>query len=489
MKRQLLPLLLLAVFWVSSCLENTVRPEEASIGSDPGNIRVQAEFVPGSGADSVALIISANRNWFAHLNDPDNPITPDKTLSWASLSLTDHINTTGSAEETVVIVSFQRNKKESGRNAVLEIWMEGEIRLKVPVLQDGAVFHLDASASASEIECQGGDVTLSVDCNTDWTAEIAASSTGSATLSDVGGYDPAQITLTVDENTSLTDKKQIDVVFKTAGGLTKTVSVSQKTAVPYVSLISAAENKVTPLVDSMKITFKTNCPWTAEVIDATLQNASLDKTSGAGALEEQNITLNFTHNSSGDPMASQGLKVKIKVEGVEKPVEVSCTQTGALKVDFAGTFTPAIPTATGWAGSPATFSFTVGQQQYSIIISSNYTILVDKLLDFRGNSTKSYITFPGISGLKLVRIIGHFTYNKSCNFFSGQLKTDDFPSADAKNLSEYIDFFKYDSDYDLVIEVGTDEVKPETGRGCTLLAGSSKSNCRPRVNSFELVYE
>lgn len=422
-----LPLLLISTaILLGGCMENKVPVEEIAVNTDVESVTASAEFLPGANANEKVLIVTSNRSWYAHLDDIDNPVAIDQDVPWASIDVHEHLNLTKVRDEVAVTIRFNRNYSQTAINGKLDFYSEGDVFLSVPIVQEGAVYHLSATPDKTDANCSKDVINISVDCNTNWSAQIV-SSTAIVSLNTTAGFDPGTIEVLFEENYEVAVKNaQIKISATDCEDVL--IDLTQDKSEPYLKLSPANVYQLPGEAVSGKIIIQTNCAWTAEVASATLSDIVLSKTSEvAGISGDQEIEFSFT-NPGIDPKTQMNAIFSIKTDFAELKPEY--TQRCPLVVDFIhGTWDPALPTAT--SAEERYYTITAGESQYTISLcvfymKSNYMLIRGYL-----NPTYGFLTTPAIDGLTLKAIVLEKKANSS--YYKVTAKVEDLDGVKVAN--------------------------------------------------------
>ena len=491
---------------LTACIGADVSDGTVDMSANVEQITAQAEF--GTEGDNVrTVIIRSNRSWFAHLDDLDHPIDPTDPaarVSWATLSVERHQNLTNTTDETEIVITFNENFSAKNINGVLNIWCEGKIMQSIPVIQAGRVYRVSAHTDVDKAKCDSDVISVSVDCNTKWTARISDGSTAEVKLETSSGNGPGTINVTFGENFSQTEELNAQIVFSAKGCEDFVLTIPQSRAVPYVYVLPEYDGRVLggETVASLKI--RSNADWTAEVLESQLEDFTIINPNGVkGTSEPQSVNVSFKANDSGDPYEVRSAKVRFTAEGMDEPVVYEFRQRGVFTVSFedATAFTPEIPNTLisgdqdpdpdpakntnlcrpgKYIGDVDEFVYTSGK--YSMIVELSQYIRHDtssSSLYMMGAGKLPHIKFSGLEGITIDRMTMACTKE---GWFAGNVVAYDHILAD-KNTPEYTEYITQASwpapadgqvfliDFDLS-EKG---LEIPQGQGCTLRTSSKNS--------------
>ena len=481
-------LLLLALAGLTGCLEGRLAEKEAVVETDGTGVVAQAEFAAGSREDERLVVIRSNRSWFAHLNDLDNPVDPadpEASVPWGTLSTDHHVNLTNTTEETPVTIRFQRNYSQARINGILNIYSEGKIAASIPVVQEGAVYHLGADAVKSVAQCDADELVIRVDCNTAWTAQVASGSTAQVTLDTETGFDPGEVRVRFAENFSLSDKSA-DIVFSAQDCPDVTVHLTQNKAVPYLYVVEDADPRILGGATEASVRIRTNTDWTAEVLSSELDGFSIENASGASGISApQTVNVRFEANPATDPHDIRKATVRFNAAGLDAPVDFTFTQRGVLAVSFLDRtrFEPEI--ASSWGTTNLCrpdrskediddFVYTSGAYSYTIRLSQYMQHVTTNYLYVLGSGIRPTITLPGIEGMELQKLrLECRIMSGTIQGFAGEVLSDDYPAEGYVALTQYVNKITWNGAntkdlYNLDFDLGETGHLPATGRGCIL---------------------
>ena len=384
---------------LAGCFEDYVAVQDASVTSDLASITASAEFLPGTGEDEKVVRIKSNRSWYAHLSDAQSPTPVTESVPWGSIDVKEHMNLTKLEDEVDITVTFNRNCSETAIDGVLDFYSEGKKFYSVPIRQEGAVYHLNASAEKTDVNCDSDKAGISVDCNTAWTAEIIEA-TATATLDVTEGFDPGTVTISFEENIDPENEKSAKVRFSAQSCEPVIIEFTQSKAIPYLKFLESNVYKVPASQTKASLTFQTNCPWTASLESATLSGVTLSATSGSAG--ENKIDIEFT-NPGGDPRVVADALVKVQTAYDEKTA--TFTQRLPLVVIFNKANTEATPAYPAARGAQETLhAITRGDSTYELGFYQAYWKSASNGLCFCGQNTSDktygFVSFPAIDNLK-----------------------------------------------------------------------------------------
>lgn len=484
---------------LSGCLSKNLAESSVVIKTDSKEIVVPAEFSPDGTENIVKVNISANRSWFAHLNDIDHPVdaSGNEQVSWASLDVQNHENLTNVSDEASVSITFVRNLSNNPVNGTLDIYSDGGKCLSIPISQSGAVYHLDVTSERTEATCSPDKIVLKVNCNTEWSARIADGATAGVSLDCTSGFDPGEVVVSFTENFDASTTKEADIVFSATGCPDKTVHLTQSKAIPYINLSTSHNSKLEPRATQGSIVFQTNVPWTASVNpESTLENIVLSSTSGLPSAEPQSLTFTFSETGD-DPHIVNNATIVIQAEGVDEPLTVKMTQRSVLTIQFKV-----------YPEHPFDLLDTYPLDPYFIYVptSINTTGYECSVLNCRyrnvnlaqaGLQIKQDGRFglPVISGMTLKSVTAFFTYHNS--FKKLRLRVTDNPEDAINFTSGMLESYLISADWIHTFVLG-EKTDPEVLPGGKNLVGPKKDtryylycdiNTNNLINKLELAYE
>ena len=472
--RQFTLLLTIALITLSGCLGNK-EPDTERLYTDVESVTATAEFLPGSDENEKIVIVSSNRSWYAHLNDVDHPVAIDQEVQWASIDVREHLNLTKVLEEVPIAIRFNRNTSQAAINGKLDFYSEGEIFLSVPIVQEGAVYHLQAVPDKTDANCDQDVIHISVDCNTEWSAQIV-SATANVSLDKASGFDPGILSVSFEENYEVTEKyAQIKISASDCEDIL--INLTQDESVPYLKLSPSNVYQLPGDAVSGKIIIQTNCAWTAEVASATLSDVVLSKTQGdAGISGDQEIEFSFT-NPGGDPKTLLNAIFTIKTDYAELNPEY--TQRCPLILDFInGSWSPALPTSA--SADEKYYAVTAGESQYTISLCVFYMKSTYMLIRGYLNPTYGFLKTPAIDNLTLKTI--ELVKKKNSSYYKVTAKVEDLNGVKVANLvsDSTID------DVKVKWTLGDTGVEPQPGKSYKLLC-TQNQNCA--ASKIILYYE
>lgn len=474
-KFTVIPLTLAAAI-VAGCLNKEIAESVVSTpSSDVDAVTISADFLAEEGDSTKTVLITSNRSWSAHLNDLENPVSVGQKVGWAYLSEDGFLNLSKTTVTKEIKIIFTRNKVNVPKKGVLELYCEGKLSKTVGINQMGAVYRLDATAEKTDVTAASEEISINVNCNTDWTAKVADGATAGVTLSADRGYESGVLKVKFTENFSTKDAKSASIVISAEDCEDKVITFRQGLAVPYLELVSPATAKLDPSATQGVLSFKTNCDWNIETTGCTFRNFNLSATSGV-ITDNTSFSIPYTFNFSDDPKvaAKASFRISVSQPGVS-PVTVDVTQYGHFNLEFASIqFTPSLPTVDGgtilcgmrenglsgnehWKGkeyynetnNSITFKFKTAEgNEYALVADArlNARDHIDSKLkalyiwnlgngkdvaekDGGAKNIPPYWSYPGVEGMKLTKLIYHCVYdssNANNNRFNCWFFPDDF---------------------------------------------------------------
>lgn len=233
----------------------------------------------------------------------------------------------------------------------------------------------------------GGTVTLTITCNTTWTAACAE---GWATLSAASGTHNGSIIVTLAANTGTTDRTAT-ITVTADGGVTQSVAITQKApaVVPALTITpTSLGDQLAIVATPVTITVNSNVAWKVTSNEAWLQVAPSNGTGGSAKTvtltfdpntgAERNATVTF-ETTAGTPTATVTLPVKQLAPAVTPSITLSKTQidttadaaTVAISVNANVAWTAA-PSA-GWVTVAPTSGTGTGSENATITLTKNET--------------------------------------------------------------------------------------------------------------------
>lgn len=474
MKHQFTLAITITTIFLSGCLGNKEMDTE-TLYTDVESVTATAEFLPGSDENEKIVIVSSNRSWYAHLNDVDHPVAVDQEVEWASLDVREHLNLTKVLDQVPIAIRFNRNFSQTAIQGKLDFYSGGEVFLSVPVTQEGAVYHLQATPDKTDANCNQDVVHIAVACNTAWSAEIV-STTANVSLDKTSGFDPGTVSVTFGENYEVA-KKFAQIKISAKGCEDVLIDLTQDESVPYLKLSPANVYQLPGDAVSGKIILQTNCAWTAELTSATLSDVTLSKTHGdAGISGDQEIEFTFT-NPGGDPKTLLNAIFSIKTDFAE--INPEYTQRCPLVLDFIkGTWDPALPTST--SADERYYTVTAGESQYTISLCVFYMKSGYMLIRGYLNPTYGFLTTPAIGGLTLKAIVLEKKSNSS--YYKVTAKVEDMDGVKVANQ------ISNSEQGNVMVKwtLGDTGVEPQPGKSYKLLC-TQNQNCA--ASQIILYYE
>lgn len=466
---------------MTACVQVDKPESQANLTLDVPEINFQAEFTGIKNDSTVVLVVTANRSWFAVLNDLDNPIDPSdesQHVSWGSINIDGHTNLEHRTDTVHMQVTIYRNKSQVPVNGVLDFYASGGRIARVNLSQAGAVYHLDAVPDKLQAECRPDNIRISIDCNTNWTVEVI-NATADVELAGTSGYDPGVVELKFGENMDVSSAKSATVKISATGCQDRILNFTQKAAEPYAAWSDMMSERLHAWEQTGKVVFRTNCAWTMEAVDGKLQNVVLEKSSGpAGVMGDQEVTFTFT-NPEKDPQVMADATLILKTEYTE-PVTIKVYQRAPLIVDLTKSdsyYSPALPTKEGTQETTHTFNYE--GTDYSIAFMKPYFNGKNKVY-FKGDG--GYIKFPAIENATLAAVEvfikadgTHYKNNSAIFSVDGQIQiSDEFLFNQASTAANHRFILGYNG------------VKPEDSEVYMLKSLANMSCC---INKIVLSYE
>jgi len=193
-----------------------------------------------SGAGSTTFSVDSDLDW-----------TSSDDASWLSVS-----PASGNGNATLT-ASYDANGTTSSRTATITV-TGGGITRTVTVVQAGQTVDpfLTVSPANHDVTVNGGSVTFSIESNvtwsvtdnTDWLAKTPKDGTGNGTL-------------TANYEANNTANIRVATITITGAGITRTVTVTQAAAAPYLTVSPSTQN-VADTAGSSSFTISSNVDWT-----------------------------------------------------------------------------------------------------------------------------------------------------------------------------------------------------------------------------------
>lgn len=496
MVRRIILFTIAAILLFCRCTHGELSSRDAFLKADADRIEAPAEFDGESW--NTGLTIRSNCSWYAHLNDRNNPVdvSVNAKVPWGSLDIQDHGNLTGVTDEVRLTVSFFRNRSTSPIEGCLDIYASGGKILSIPIVQEGAVYRLDAATDTDEASCLPGSVVINVQSNTEWTVKIGDESTAEVSLDRDNGIDDGQIVVSFAENLDAGKTKTAEIIISADGCPDKVVRIVQAKAVPYFRCTQGDTVNIPRGVTSYSLQFQTNTDWAAEIKDSTgMRTVVLSKTSGVLSQDIQMLDVSF-ENTGDDPMAFGTIKLEFILIGTGISSEVTLCQVSPMVMVF-----------DTYPDAPFGMKDVYTDQAYEIKIPTSrnpegYTFSMyncrwrnDRLTS--GLQIKQYGQFslPAIEGKTLREVKAWFRFHNS--FKSLRLRVTDNPSDNLNFHSGMLNYYQITADWvhSFILGERTDPeilpggrilVEPEAGKSYSLYCDVNTNNL---ITRLELYYE
>ena len=333
------------------CFSNQFPESEPRLSTDAGasGITVEAESSDPNGL-TATLTIRANQSWGANVVDDAG-----EEVDWITLSAYDHLNLSGTSDDTTLEIGVGNNRINRPRNALLRI-TSANCETSVEIRQKAAVYFLEVEGAATRnIDCGATTVPLSIRCNTRWNAVIKEGATASVSLDVSSGEGDGELSVSFGANEDTKDEKTASIILSAEDCDDIEIQFIQSRSTPYITILT--EETVAalgPKSTTARLRFDTNTDWNAAFKGTpTLKNAVLEQTSGTK--EEQFVDISFEQSLS--PEKKQATVI-LSAEGVE-PQEFTFEQTGmVLRLSFAAQpFTEKLPTSSSGTIQATTYDF------------------------------------------------------------------------------------------------------------------------------------
>lgn len=244
----------------------------------------------------------------------------------------------------------------------------------------------------------GGTVTLTITCDTTWTAACAE---GWATLSVASGTHNGSIIVTLAANTGTTDRTAT-ITVTADGGVTKSVTITQKApaVAPALTITPASLGDQLATATPVTIAVNSNVAWKVTSNETWLHVAPANGTGGsAGTVTltfdpntgaERNATVTF-ETTAGTPTATVTLPVKQLAPAVTPSITLSKTQidttadaaTVAISVNANAAWTATPSAGASWVtvtptngtgtGSPESVTINLTKNETGAVRNANVT--------------------------------------------------------------------------------------------------------------------
>jgi hypothetical protein len=279
----------------TACKEDA--PEEPLLTVAPTAITATAE---GKTED---LTVTANTNWTA-------TVTPTEAAAWCTL------DKSSGATNATVKVTIVANTTTNQRTATITFSGSDVKSTAVTVTQSAAAVVLSATGvDVTDIAVAGGNATINVISNVDWTAE-SNQNWVTITSGNTGSND-GTIALNIGENTTI-ESRSATVTVSASGVEPQMVNITQQALAPALSLNPSTIPDVSATGDNTKtIAVTSNTNWTA-----TSNQSWVTITSGNTGSNDGTIALNISANTVTE---SRSATVTVSASGVESQM-VSITQ-------------------------------------------------------------------------------------------------------------------------------------------------------------------
>ena len=214
-----------------------------------------------------------------------------------------------------VSVSVEGNTSISERSAMITIESEAGNQI-VKVIQSGADPVLSLSVDNLDFTSGIGSKSFSITSNTSWTV---TSSQGWCSVSPTSGSSNGNVSVSVDENTSILERTATITIRSEAGNLT--IKVTQIGANPELEL-NKYDLSFTAARGNDTFTITSNTSW---LVTSNQDWCVLSSTSGSN---NATVTVNVSENTSPD---SRTATITVKADNLQQNIKV--TQSGADVID------------------------------------------------------------------------------------------------------------------------------------------------------------
>lgn len=469
-------LALLSVAGLSGCLERDFSEKEAlvEISSDETGILqdivVQAELPQPEviGDEYISditktILIKSNRSWSVVLDR-------EASYDWIDISVPEYINLAQYTQEVPLTLTFKRNKTLNPRHAVMRVcFPEGYEEYNIT--QEGNNYMLsvddpDDPMRYTTVDSIVDTVDVAVRCNTVWTAEVvdgAADVTllppdgsGESGLKYVQGEDNAILKVVFGENFDMSEKfSTIRISAQDSDPGEVNVDFTQVSAVPSVRF-PKQDTTIPEWEGTYGVKFRSNVPWTVSIKDNEGFESLALSPSGGERTPDGTVTMSFVHG--GDPGIHKSVTLLFAPEGGEA-AEITLMQTGSIHLDFMDvkdvtdpTYDETKPYRFKWPfSSPPLSDFPSSVSSTTKVHDNDRTECITSLGSFHFfvngkrddsnsggiwyNSPKqgflfgkvkieSYMEFPALDGLTLVKVIHEPSWLMACKLAIRSINPD-----------------------------------------------------------------
>lgn len=396
--------------------------ESPVLSADRTQVVLPADLVDGSKvADTLGIL--ANRSWSAVVVSGED---------WLSLGCPGRAVLERSSVESALAISATNNKFSEDRKGVVEITSE-EGACTIEVVQTAIVPRLSVSDDdwTGSISDNGGEFTLKVITNVQWSAEIVSGATLSCEISPNSGDGNCELAVTVAANFDASAEKEAVIVFSAEGCEPVRVTLRQSKAIPTITL-AANPMAADPGLFNTLVAFETNADWTAEIIsNEGFVKPSLSASSGK--MSDKSVKISY------QPAFCFGSTAKLVVRFTPaggEAVDLTLTQLPVIRFRIYDREAAARIDESEWPFASPSFKDIPKSQignsddpffmcENSLVLHSGYAVKVfsrsglwqsGKSLHLGGDGATelnaSYMISPAIEGLRLSKV---YFYSASSN--------------------------------------------------------------------------
>jgi hypothetical protein len=303
-------------------------------------------FVPQLSASPLTLNVNPPAGTTTFNITSNLAWTVSESSTWFS------VNTASGSNNATITVTFDQNTSASSRSANITISGAGVADVIVTVVQAGAT--LSVLPATQNVTAAAGTTTFNVTSNTAWTV---AESVSWFTVLPMSGSGNGTLTVTYDQNASLTTRSGQITVSST--GLTNVVVTVNQAGVTPTLTVTPSNRDVIPPAGTTTFGVTSNTGWTVSESATWL---SVAPASGTG---NGTITVTYDQNTT---TAARSANIVLTATGGTPTQTVTVTQAGATLSVLpasqnvtapAGTTTFGVTSNTIWTASESTAWFTI----------------------------------------------------------------------------------------------------------------------------------
>ena len=252
------------------------------ISADKTRIPVNADDT------SVTFNVTANVPW---------EITQASPASWISSISPDE--GTGSANQEITI-SYEENTATTNRVAILTLAATGAVATEsetITLTQAAAARTLSTDKASIPVDADDTSATFNVTANVPWDITQASPVSWISSISHLSGNANQEITITYEENTTITSRDAVLTLAATETGATETVTITLTQAAAARKL-STDKNDISLTVDAGNAIFNVtaNVPWE---ITKRAEDDWISSISTSSGRDNQEITIEYKENTAG----------------------------------------------------------------------------------------------------------------------------------------------------------------------------------------------